>query len=141
MSKKLKLEYSFKQNVYETFLDLKKFGELHPAMVKVNVVSTPAPNCIEYEIFEEITLFGFLKLKPYYKAKVVEVEKGKHIQYLSQVKKSVFLKIDFTFTENGSNTKVIEEVEITGNPIVAGVLRDAIKKMHKMIFEKLNPVS
>ncbi len=138
MPKKLKLQYSFNKNVYDTFLDLRKFGELHPNMVAVNVVGHPEINCVEYEIFEEIKLLGFIPMKPKYKAKVVEVEKGKHIQYLSQVKENVFLAINFTFWPNDNSWHVIEDIEITGNAIVASILMDAIKKGHTQIFESLN---
>ncbi len=137
MPKVLKLEYSLNKNVYDTFLDLRKFGELHPNIVKVNIIGNPEINCVEYEIFEEITLLGFIPMKPYYKAKVVEIEKGKHIQYLSQVKGNVFLAINFTFWPNDKGMHVKEDIEITGNAVVASILMGAIKKAHTQIFESL----
>ena len=137
MPRTLTLEYSYDKNVYDTFLQLEKFGELHPNMTRVVELGKPEPHITGYEIFEDVTLFGFIKMKPRYKAKVVEVEKGKHIQYLSHVQDGIFLAINFYFTENAGKYIVREEIEITGNPIIAMVLMGIIKKAHTQIHESL----
>jgi hypothetical protein len=138
----LQLNYEFSSPlsvIYENVLDLKKFGAFHPHMTDVKIVSDSNPKEIEYEIFEEIYLFGFIKNHPHYNATVIEVEKGKHIRYVSQVKKSMLLTIDFTFSENKENkpTKLTEKIEVTCNKIIGSLFLPILKKAHILLFEKM----
>ena len=138
----LQLNYEFKSNlsaIYENVLDLKKFGAFHPHMTDVKIISDANQKEIEYEIFEEIYLFGFIKNHPHYNATVVEVEKGKHIRYVSQVKENMLLTIDFTFSENKENntTKLSETIEVTCNKIMGSLFLPILKKAHIRLFEKM----
>jgi hypothetical protein len=133
------LEHNFNKpfnNIYDVILDFKKFGHFHPHMKDVRVVSQQIPNNIEYEVDEEVLIYGFIRLRPNYKATVLEVEKNKHVRYLSQVKKNIFLTIDFTFSEDKQNgtTRVIEKVDVKGNKFIAGVFLTLLKKAHLQMF-------
>ncbi len=137
------IEHSFTspfKNVYNVILDFTKFGHFHPHMKTVKVVSKAQPNEIEYEVDEELLLLGFIKLRPNYKATVLEIEKHKHIKYVSQVKKNVYLTIDFTFSENRETgiTKVIEKADVKSNPIVASVFLNLLKRSHLQLFQNFN---
>ncbi len=134
------LEHNFNEpfnNVYDVILNFKKFGHFHPHMKHVKIVSQQTPADIEYEVDEEVTLYGFIKLRPNYKATVLEIEKNKHVRYLSQVKKNIFLTIDFNFSENKETgaTKVIEKVDVKGNKFIANVFLTLLKKAHLKMFD------
>ena len=93
----------------------------------------------EYEVFEEIALLWVIKMKPYYKAEILELEKNKHIRYLSQVQKGIHLTIDFKFETNPdlNRVSVTELVEVTGNVLIANYFINLLSNIHKGMFEKL----
>ena len=134
------LEHEFStdaKTLYEQFLDLRKYGKHHPVMTEVKIVSDKSPEYIEYEIDEVVPILGFIKMYPNYKAKVFEIEKYKHLQYTSQVKPTIFLKIDIVFTESNNQTKVTETISVTGNKLVTTIFLGILKKAHLKLFENL----
>lgn len=138
----LHLQHSFDSEfaaVYESILDFKKFGELHPFMIEVNELSKTASNGIEYEVKEETVLLGFLKMKPEYKAEVIEIEPHKHVRYVSNVKGGIVLVIDFRFTqaENPHRVVVSETIEVKGNRLLIAYFMTIVKKAHLQLFENL----
>ncbi|MES2761610.1 MAG: hypothetical protein V4677_05365 [Bacteroidota bacterium] len=135
------LEQEFKADtkiVYEQFLDLRKYGTHHPVMTDVKIVSDNTTEYVEYEIDEVVPVIGFIKMYPNYRAKVFEVEKYKHLQYTSQVKPTIFLKIDILFAESAGTTKVTETISVTGNKIITSMFLGILKKAHLKLFNNLN---
>lgn len=135
--KSLELTYSINlplADIYDHFLDLKKFGKLHPYMTDIKETS---PN--KFTIYEKLLLWGFIPMKPVYTAEVSEPEKNKHILYTSHVKKGVDLKIHFRFSENAEKTAVslTETIEVFANPLVASMFLNLIKKAHKKLVKNL----
>lgn len=124
--------------VYGALLDFKKFGELHPFMTDVKVLENRSPEYMEYEIREEVVFLGFIKNKPRYAAKVMELEKHKKIRYTSAVKKNIFLTIDFSFsvTKNGK-LLVNEEIELRCNKIIGFFFLKLLQKAHLQFFKNL----
>lgn len=140
MAGKLTLTDEFEVDInllYAQFLDLRKYGKHHPVMTYVKIILDNTPEFVEYEIDEEVKLFGFIKMNPNYKAKVYEIEKGKHLQYTSQVKPSVFLTIDLYFSEKSSKTKVHELISVTGNKIITTIFLGILKKAHLGLFQNI----
>lgn len=123
--------------LYEQFLDLRKYGKHHPVMTDVKIVLDKTPEFIEYEIDEEVRLFGFIKMNPNYKARVFEIEKGKHLQYTSQVKPTIFLTIDIYFLDNSDKTKVEEQISVTGNKIITTIFLGILRKAHVGLFQNI----
>lgn len=141
-TKTLHLQHSLDSElsrVYEYILDFRKFGEIHPYMVEVNELSKTASNGIKYEVKEETVLLGFLKMKPEYKAEVIEIEPFKHIRYVSNVKGGIVLAIDFRFTqaENPRRAVVSETIEVKGNRLLIAYFMTIVKKAHLQLFENL----
>jgi hypothetical protein len=127
------------QIIYNSLLDLKKFGELHPHMTGVDIIANASPEFVEYHIVEEVYFFGFIKNHPVYDAKVVEVKKDEHIRYLSQVKKNIYLTVDFTFTKNKNGSLIVNEIiAVTSNKLMAAVFMNILKKAHLKFFSNLN---
>ena len=138
------IEHNFNkpfENIYNVILDFTKFGHFHPHMKQVKIVSQKL-NETEYEVDEKLLLYGFIPMRPNYKATVIEIEKNKHIQYISQVKKNVYLKIDFIFSENKEKgiTNIVEKVDVKSNPIVAGAFLSLLKKAHLQTFQNFNTI-
>jgi hypothetical protein len=136
----LKLEEEFEvdiQNLYEQFCDFQKYGAHHPVMKTVKIVEDKRPHYVEYEIDEEVLLFGLIRMRPNYKAKVIELEKHKKLRYTSQVKSYVFLIIDFHFSENNGKTKMVEHIEVNTNLLVAIVFLDILKKAHLKVYQNI----
>lgn len=124
--------------IYNALLDFKKFGELHPNMTDVRILKDNSPEYIAYNIVEEIYLLGFIKNHPRYTAKVMELIKDKHIRYTSQVKKNIFLSIDFTFSKNSNGSIIVnEDIALQSNKLVGRVFLNILKKAHLKFFEKL----
>ncbi|MES2568015.1 MAG: hypothetical protein V4565_14165 [Bacteroidota bacterium] len=137
---RLKLEDEFDVNInvlYDQFCDFIKYGAHHPVMKTVKMVEDKSPDYVEYEVDEEVLLFGLIKIRPNYKAKVIEIEKNKQLRYTSQVKKYVFLIIDFHFTEANGKTKMVEHIEVTTNLLVAIVFLDILKKAHLTVYKNI----
>ncbi len=142
LQKQYTLEHSFVghfASVYESILDLRKFGELHPYMIDVSELPGTARNGIEYSIKEEVLLLGFLKMNPEYKAEVIEIEKNKHVQYISNVKGGIKLVIDFTFShdENRRAVYVSEQINIMGNWFLIAYFSTILQKAHLQLFDNL----
>lgn len=123
--------------LYEQFLDLRKYGKHHPVMKDVKIVLDKTPEFIEYEIDEQVRLFGFIKMNPNYKARVFEIEKGKHLQYTSQVKPTIFLTIDIYFLDKSNKTKVEEQISVTGNKIITTIFLGILRKAHVGLFQNI----
>lgn len=123
--------------VYTHLLDFKKFGSIHPYMVKVEELEQ-TPEFIEYRIKERrVMVLGIIPMWPVYTAKVFEVEKGRHIRYTSPVQKGVDLVIDLTLNHTNGVTHVNEEIVVTCNAIIAKVFLGIMRKAHLELFEKL----
>ncbi|MBC7487707.1 MAG: hypothetical protein H7282_13220 [Cytophagaceae bacterium] len=125
-------------NTYTALLNFKQFGELHPYMKSVEIISQ-SENTIEYLVHEKLKLWGFIPMAPSYKATITEVEKNKHIRYWSEVQKGLFLTIDFTFKTDAKNTstEVSEQITLKGTPWVHAVFLSLLKKSHRQVFENL----
>jgi hypothetical protein len=138
----LQLQHKLPENfeiIYGSLLDLRKFGELHPHMKEVRVTWDNSPEFIEYHITEEVFLFGFIKNRPKYTAKVIELEKNKRILYTSQVKPSIFLNVDFTFTQNKKGEIVVNEtIELNAGKLISMIFLGMLKRAHLQFFENLN---
>ena len=124
---------------YSYFIDFEKFGKIHPAIKETKKIKEPIGNSMGiYAIKESIRLYGFIPLHPEYTAEVIEIEKGKTIVYTSRVKKSVYLEINFSFSESETGSTIIrEEVTLTGNRLICSILRSQMKKAHLQLIENL----
>lgn len=141
-TKTLHLQHSLKgelSTVYESIFDFRKFGELHPYMVEVNELSKTSTKGIEYEVKEDTVLLGFLKMKPEYKAEVIEIEPNKHIRYVSNVKGGIVLVIDFRFTQGEAPNQILvsETIEVKGNRLLIAYFITIVKKAHLQLFAAL----
>jgi len=126
---------------YESLADLKKFGEIHPYIIEVNIIKNNLPEYLEYVIVEEVHLFGFIKNHPIYETKVFEIEEYKHIRYTSRVKKNIFLTIDITFSKNKSGNLIVTETFDIRSPKLMGMVFSGIlKKAHFKFFENLKKI-
>jgi hypothetical protein len=129
----LTIKDDFKTDIgilYDHFYDFRKYGQLHPFMKEVKVVSDNSPEFIEYEVYEELKLLGFIKYCPNYKVKVFEKNKCRHIVYTSEVKKGVSLTINLYFNENDGTVNFREDIEVSGNPIIVSVFLRIVKNAH-----------
>ena len=126
------------QAIYPYFSDLTQFGFLHPLMVEVTNQYDQTRGQY-YLIREAVYLLGMIPFFPEYTARVIEVEPGKHLRYVAQVRPTVQLDIDWIFTEDlARQVSVIEEnVCVRGNKLTSKVLLNAIKKSHKTLIENL----
>lgn len=139
ISFKQTLEYSFRGKfdiIYRSTVDMRKFGAFHPYMEEVKIVNE-AGDYTEYSIKERLMLFGFIPQRPEYNAKVFEIEKNKRIQYISMVKPSLPLTINFTFSTAEGYTKLTEEIAMGGNRFICSVLFGIMKKAHQVLFERM----
>jgi hypothetical protein len=123
--------------VYNSLLDLKKFGGIHPHITDVNIITDNSPHFIEYDIVEDIQLMGFIRNHPRYTAKVFEIEKNRHIRYLSPVKTFIFLQVDFIFSVKNGLLVVDETFQLTCNKFWALVFTSILKKAHLRFFANL----
>ena len=126
------------RDIYPFFADLAQFGSLHPLIVEV----TKQPDLVKknhYLIREAVYLLGMIPFFPEYTADVVEIEPGKRIRYIAQVRPSVQLVIDWTFTEDSIRqvTHIEEAISLRGNKLTSQVLLKTIKKAHLTLIENL----
>lgn len=122
---------------YDMLLDLKKFGALHPYMTLVEIIDRQL-HYTEYRVNEEVFIFGFIKNNPEYSVRVIEMEKQKHIRYTSQVKRFIFLSIDFFIEKQYDGSTVIhEKLSIRCNKLIALVFSDILRRSHAIVFAKL----
>ncbi len=126
------------ETIYTTLLDFKKFGEVHPFMTEVTVIKENLPEYIEYSIVEEVYFLGFIKNNPTYTAKVMEIERNKHIRYTSSIKKFIFLTIDITLSKNKNGSLLVtEKFEIKSNKLMGMIFGNILKKAHLKFFENM----
>lgn len=135
------LRHSSRQSfdlVYDSILDVQKFGALHPNMTEVTIIGETA-EYVEYAIKERIKVWGFIPMRPEYTAKVFEIEKGKRIRYTSLVNGKVPLVNEFLFERKDENSplEITETIQLEGNKMIASTLMGLMKKTHTAIFEKL----
>lgn len=127
---------------YAALLDFKKFGELHPYMTSVEVLNR-TDRAMEYLVHEKLKLWGIIPMSPCYHVITSEVQRNKCICYSSEVKKGLFLTINFTFEENSNHTitQVTEQITLKGMPWVHAVFLSILKKSHQHVFETLQKES
>ena len=136
----LTIKDDFKTDIgilYDHFYDLRKYGQLHPYMKEVKLVSDNSPEFIEYEVCEELKLLGFIKYCPNYKVKVFEKNKHQHIVYTSEVKKGVFLTINLYFNENSQVIHFREDIDVSGNPIIVSVFLQIVKHAYNKLYHSM----
>lgn len=141
-TKNLLLNHSFTcdlARVYDSILNFKKFGEFHPYMVNVHELKKTATNGIEYQVNEEVLLLGFLKMRPEYNVEVLEIEKDKHVRYVSNVKGGIVLVIDFNFVydKNTNQVELAEHIVVKGNRWLIAYFITLLKKAHLQLFDNL----
>lgn len=139
-SQTLVLEHTFNLNldeVYAAVANFEHFASLHPVMTSVKVITTSLPDFIEYAVEEEMRVLGILVMKPKYNARVTEVEKLKQVLYTSQVKKGIFLTLNFHFSQQGNVSTIREEIEVRGNKFITAVFLKILKKAHLTTFAHL----
>ncbi len=130
-------------DVYEHVSNLKKFGEIHPYMSQVNVITeAPDISCILYHIKETVTLMGILKINPEYEAEVRSIKSKKKVSYFSIIKypfASITLKINFDFLENNSNEPLLvkEQIILRGNALLIAYFASILEKAHLKTFDNL----
>jgi hypothetical protein len=136
--KTLQLIHEFDAKQYDlvrqNFLDLRKFGKYHPVMTSVTQIGQKGNTYTAFSIEEKTKLFGFIPMRPKYKALVSEQENG-GIRYDSQVKKNVRLQINFSFRIDGNTCFVTEDISVWANNFVAGIFISILKKMHLKTME------
>lgn len=142
MEKKLTLALNYRlkgrpELVYDSLVDFRKFGALHPHMQQIDILADHSPEFIEYDIHEELYVFGFIKMKPRYTAKSFGIEKNKHVQYTSQVRKNVFLQIDFTLQENAGVIELQELITLNCNKVIGYIFLGILRRAHHQLFRKL----
>jgi hypothetical protein len=127
--------------IYASLLDFRKFGKIHAYIQEVKIIQNQSPEFVEYLVFEEVYLLGFIKNKPVYNVKVYEVEKNKHIRYVSQVKKNISLTIDLHITKESPSVILIQEkFEVKANLFLGIVFLMILKKAHLQFFENLRKI-
>lgn len=139
-SQTLVLEHTFNLNLYEVYAavaNFERFASLHPVMTSVKVITTSLPDFIEYAVEEEMRVLGILVMKPKYNARVTEVEKLKQVRYTSQVKKGIFLTINFHFSQKENRSIIREEIVVSGNKLITAMFLKILKKAHLTTFERL----
>ena len=140
MSSSLHLSYTIPSSfdhVYSSLLDLKKFGQLHPYMTSVETLHQKQEG-IEYLVHEQLRLWGFIPMRPIYKATVIEVEKNKHIRYLSEVKNGLFLTIDFIIEHPSTqHIQLSEYITLEGIRLIHPLFLSLLKKSHALFFDAL----
>lgn len=137
------LEHTFnlnKDEVYAAVANFERFASLHPVMTSVKVITTSLPDFIEYAVEEEMRVLGILVMKPKYNATVSEIEKFKQVRYTSQVKKGIFLTLNFHFSQQGNVSTIREEIEVSGNKLITAVFLKILKKAHLTTFERLRTI-
>lgn len=138
--KTLELNYTVNcpaDTVYEQLVDFKRFAELHPYMKTAEITQDHLPEFIEYGITEEVLLLGFIRSYPKYRARVFGLEKNRSLRYTSQVKKYIFLTIEFHLSDRGNGCAVTERIEIEGNPLLTYVFAGILRKSHAQVFENI----
>lgn len=138
--KKLQLIHKFEASQYDfvrqNLLDLRKFGKFHPVMTSINQIGEKGNIYTAFEIEEKTRLFGFIPMRPKYKALVSEGEND-NIRYDSQVKKNVRLQIDFSFEMKELSLIVNENILVEANKLVAFIFIGILKKMHLKTMENM----
>lgn len=125
--------------VYDSILDFRKFGQLHPYMVNVHELNKTDMNGMAYKVNEEVLLLGFLKMRPEYNVEVLEIEKDKHVRYVSNVKGGIVLVIDFNFVydKNTHQVELAEHIVVKGNRWLIAYFITILKKAHLQLFDNL----
>lgn len=125
--------------VYEGIADLRRYGEIHPYMVEVKQIDGEDANATYYRVKEDFLLYGFIPMKPVYDAKILEQEKQKHVQYVSDVMPGVHLTIDFRFVcdEGTGCTEITETILLDAPVLIRTVFMGILKRAHNLFYKKL----
>lgn len=96
-------------------------------------------NGIAYKVNEEVLLLGLLKMRPEYNVEVIQIEKEKHVRYVSNVKGGIVLVIDFNFMYDKDTNQValLEHIVVKGNRWLIAYFITLVKKAHLQLFDNL----
>jgi hypothetical protein len=120
--------------LYPYIADFQKYASVHPYMKKVNVLEKISEQETRYEVFEEITMLGFIKTHPHYEVIVQELELNKKVQYRSFIQGKIRLTIDFELIETNKETKFIENVQVEGPYLFCVVFMAILKRAHLKVL-------
>ncbi|PQJ11105.1 hypothetical protein CJD36_014145 [Flavipsychrobacter stenotrophus] len=127
------------EKVYSYLADLRQYGMVHPYMVQVTEIDGRDKEARYYNVKERFLLYGFIPMRPTYDAKVLELAKLKHVQYVSDVMSGVHLTIDFTFAYNTNtgNTEVTEFISLEAPIVIGSVFMGILKRAHDLFYNQL----
>ena len=137
MKTQVTFEYQLPGTIPEVsryFSDFMLFGKHHPYMFEVIETGTN-----RYCVKESLMLWGCMPMNPCYEVDVQIIEPAKHIYYQSEVKKGLFLYIDYTFIEDvkTGNVKIIEAMILKGYPIINPIFIGILKKSRVLLIESI----
>jgi len=120
--------------IYPYIADFQKYASVHPYMKKVNILEKISARETRYEVFEEITMLGFIKNRPHYEVIVQELEINKKVQYRSFIQNKIRLIIDFELTETDKGTTFTENVQLKGPYIFCAIFMAILKTAHLKVL-------
>lgn len=108
-------------------------------MIQVIYIENTAKTSNTYRVYESLKLWGLIPMKPIYDVSVQVIEPEKHIRYQSEVRKGVFLDIDYKFIEDSTtnSVSVIESMTLKGYPIINPIFIGLLKKSRNLLFESI----
>ncbi len=94
-------------------------------------------NLNKFCVKESLKLWGVMPMKPCYEVDVQIIDPEKHIHYTSEVKKGIFLHIEYTFIQELGSVKIIEKMTIKGYPIINPVFVGILKRSRVLLIESI----
>lgn len=125
--------------IHATMVDFRLFGAVHPFMVDVNLVATHPSGESEFDVKEETTVGGWIKMKPRYTVFVSEPLPNQKIRYRSRIMGIMQLNIDITYSETNSSGQfeLIETVHVSRIPLMTKMFLKIFAKAHTQAFANL----
>lgn len=117
--------------VFPYFADMKKFGDAHPIIYRVDDIG---PN--EYLFYEKLRMFMF-NVRFTYKVKVESIDQNREVKIYSNVQRGVHLKLTFSFSEINRQTEINEVIAVTASGWVKSFFHPLLKKSHLKLVNEI----
>lgn len=130
---------SQRASLWETVADFSQLARHHPLMKKVIELEPEAGGRRWFQVWEEVAIRPWWKMRPVYKIQTEVLEPGSRVAYRAKIMGLMRLTISITLSESDlqGRFQAEEQVQVTQLPIATKLFTQVFIPAHQNLFQTL----